>query len=145
MSSRSLQWLPPLTFLLSKDVFLGDVLWALMLDGHPTAWEDSISSHLSCTSGDPASPMDSWDGKLWERPDCYHCQIQFPPPTLPSASPQCPSVLETVRSRLSIFRQGLCWSGVTSHQSCQLCPLFLFLVCGKISNDLLSTCRAECR
>lgn len=108
MSCTSLQWLPPLTFLLSKDGFSGDALWALMLDGQPAAWEDSISSHHSCTSGDPASPLDSWDGKLWERPDCYHCQIQFPPPTLPSASPQCPSVLETVRSRLSIFRQGLC-------------------------------------
>lgn len=95
-----------------------------MLDSYPAAWEDSISSHHSCTNGDPASPPDSWDGKLWERPDCYHCQIQFPPPTLPSASPQCPSVLETVRSRLSIFRQGLCWSGVSSHRNCQLCPSF---------------------
>lgn len=41
--------------------------------------ESSIYSSLVCTSGGSGQPAGRvQDVKLWEMPDCYHCQIQFP-------------------------------------------------------------------
>lgn len=70
------------------------VLWAPIRGGHGGSQKNSIYSHLICTSwgsGQPAGLVQ--DVKLWEMPDCYHCQIQFPPiASAPPPGPWCPSV-----------------------------------------------------
>lgn len=62
--------------------------------GYGGSQENSIYSHLICTSGGSGRPAGLvQDVKLWEMPDCYHCQIQFPPTaSAPPPGPWCPSV-----------------------------------------------------
>lgn len=62
--------------------------------GHGGSQESSIYSRLTCTGGGSGQPTELvQDVKLWEMPDCYHCQIQFPPTaSAPPPGPWCPSV-----------------------------------------------------
>lgn len=89
---------PHLTCLLFADgMEWGDrrgVFWAPTRDCQSGSQENSIYSRLIFTgrgSGQQAGLVQ--DVKLWEVPDCYHCQIQFPPTaSAPPPGPWCPSV-----------------------------------------------------
>lgn len=113
-------------------VGMRDVLWAPGRNGLSGRQENSIYRHLICTSGGSEKQAGLvQDVKLSDMPDCYHCQIQFPLPLCQAHGVHL--FMETVWSWLGIFRQSLCWAGVTSHQSstCQRHPaslLQLFVV-----------------
>lgn len=107
-----------------------DVLWA------PTRGSHAGKILFTAVS---FAPVEIWtarwtlqDVKLWDMPDCYHCQIQFPP----TAAAPVPGrgvhlFMETARSWPGIFRQSLCCAESTSHQNCQhrpASPLHLFVV-----------------